>query len=389
MKDFAIVVIGYNRPKSIQRLLNSLLNADYNGDYIDLIISIDKSFDNRVSVVSDKFSWPYGEKRVINHETNLGLRKHVIKCGEYLSEYENIIVLEDDIYVSRTFYNFAKQATEFYKEDDDIAGISLYQHKWNVGCSRLFEARKNAYDVYLMQYASSWGQIWNKKKWNEFMEWYKEIDDNFNVSLIPGNVCKWPSSSWLKYHIRYCIEKNKFFVYPYNSLSTNFGDTGTHVNLGNSNYQVSLEENENKIYKFSNKSNLIKYDAFFENIEISNKMIDNFDIEIDLYGMKSSVSKRYLLSTKPLNYKIISSYGYNMRPHEMNVINEIEGDIIKLYDTYIKEENLMLNEKKINNIKTQYDIKDVNFKNIIRLTISKYYANFKFRFKKLKKWVTS
>ena len=35
-----IIVIGYNRPKALERLLNSLLNASYPGK-VDLIISID------------------------------------------------------------------------------------------------------------------------------------------------------------------------------------------------------------------------------------------------------------------------------------------------------------------------------------------------------------
>jgi len=35
-----IIVVGYNRPKAIERLLNSLLGASYPG-VVDLIISID------------------------------------------------------------------------------------------------------------------------------------------------------------------------------------------------------------------------------------------------------------------------------------------------------------------------------------------------------------
>ena len=37
-----IVVVAYNRPKSLSRLLKSLSNANYFSNNIDLIISIEK-----------------------------------------------------------------------------------------------------------------------------------------------------------------------------------------------------------------------------------------------------------------------------------------------------------------------------------------------------------
>ena len=42
MGTIAIVVVGYNRPDSIEQLLASLLRADYAGDQVDLVVSLDK-----------------------------------------------------------------------------------------------------------------------------------------------------------------------------------------------------------------------------------------------------------------------------------------------------------------------------------------------------------
>ena len=39
---FCIIVVGYNRPASMERLLDSLLKAEYFGDQVDLLISLDK-----------------------------------------------------------------------------------------------------------------------------------------------------------------------------------------------------------------------------------------------------------------------------------------------------------------------------------------------------------
>ena len=74
MENIAIVTVAYNRVKSLSRLLNSLLCADI--DNAPLIISIDKSNTNEVERYANDFIWPYGEKKVITHKENLGLRKH-------------------------------------------------------------------------------------------------------------------------------------------------------------------------------------------------------------------------------------------------------------------------------------------------------------------------
>ena len=43
MRNIGLVVITYNRLLSLERLLSSLLIADYNDDKVDLIVSIDFS----------------------------------------------------------------------------------------------------------------------------------------------------------------------------------------------------------------------------------------------------------------------------------------------------------------------------------------------------------
>ena len=124
--NVAIVVIGYNRLDSIQRLLSSLLQADYPKQEIPLIISIDKSPSDKVSEYAQSFEWPYGTKHIVRHSQNLGLRKHVLQCGDFLKQYEAVIILEDDLLVSPRFYYFACQAVNKYSKNECIAGISLY-----------------------------------------------------------------------------------------------------------------------------------------------------------------------------------------------------------------------------------------------------------------------
>lgn len=258
--NLAICVIGYNRISSIRRLLDSLNNAVYDKE-VTLIISIDKSDIDDVEKYADSFIWIYGKKRVVKHKKNLGLRKHILKCGRYLDEFDALIVLEDDIEVSPGFFIYAEQCVERFYDNPEIAGISLYNFSINYQNNLPFIPIHSESDIFLMKCAQSWGQVWMKKQWKEFYNWYINNDQEFPVlPHLPVNICKWPKSSWLKYHTRYCIENNKYFVYPYISLTTNYSDAGVHSNKASFLFQTPM------LYgcKFDyNLTPTIRYDGFF------------------------------------------------------------------------------------------------------------------------------
>ena len=137
--------------------------------------------------------------------------------------------MEDDLTVSPNFYTYATLTVEKYFNDSNIAGISLFNFGLNYQTGNLFLPIKDENDVYFMNCAQSWGEIWMKKQWLAFYEWYNSHRDFPTESdILPRKICQWKESSWLKYHTRYCIENNLFFVYPYTSYTTNNGDAGTH-----------------------------------------------------------------------------------------------------------------------------------------------------------------
>lgn len=375
MTNPAIIVIAYNRPDSLKRLLTSLERADYKEKTnIPLVISIDKAREpednNRPSTkeinvkalnektvdVAEKFSWSHGSKKIIFQDTNLGLKKHVLKCGNLVSEYENIIVLEDDLYVAESFYEYACEALFFTKDDEKIAGVSLYNHLFNVNVREPFQALDDGYDNYFLQFASSWGQAFTNNQWQGFAKWLETNDGkDLKATDMPEFVSSWSDKSWLKYCIRYVIETDKFFLYPRVSFTTNFSDEGTHETEANTNFQVPLSGKIKRKLFFSNTENSeAVYDAFFENIKIKNKLISVIeqlkpeiniafqnakaettenDIEIDLYGYKPVSKKRYLLSSKAYSFKIIKEYGRILRPVDANILKDTEGKDFFLYDT--------------------------------------------------------
>ena len=120
----AVVVVGYNRLKPIQRLFSSLLRADYGTKEVPLVISIDCSNDETLYEYVRNIVWPYGNKYLNIEEKRLGLKKHILQCGDLTCYFEAIILLEDDIFVGEYFYEYTLKVIDYYKNDDRIGDPS-------------------------------------------------------------------------------------------------------------------------------------------------------------------------------------------------------------------------------------------------------------------------
>lgn len=360
MNNPAIVVIAYNRPKALARLLDSLSNAEYPKERkVTLIISIDKSDNREVKKVADDYVWDYGEKRVNAREVNMGLKAHVLSCGDYAAEYGSIIVLEDDLYVATSFYEYSVRALDMSEGDERIAGVSLYNHLFNVHAREPFTAMDDGYDNWYLQFASSWGQAYTAKQWADFIKWYEPNKARTLVDVsVPDNVSGWSDKSWLKFFIKYVIETDKYFLYPRVSFTTNFSDVGEHAVKLDTDVQVPLAWNAaGREYRFAtvDESRSV-YDAFFENVLLkdevaSNTGVDRTQVIIDLYGLKNIEGMKakdnglkILVSSRPYPYKVLKSYARALRPVDANVTCRIQGCDLFVYDLNEKGVLPIINE---------------------------------------------
>ena len=260
-----IIAVGYNRPNSIHRLLERLNACGYPHDRVPLIVSLDNCGKSDVYDAASAFFWPHGPYQVILQPERLGCKKHVLHCGTYIDQYgwDAAIVLEDDVYPSEAFYHYSLQAVARYRDDDRIAGISLYAMPQNQTVRLPFVPVFSEYDAYFMQLAQSCGQVWMRRQWKAFEDWYAEHSEPFQKCPgVPKNVCRWPETSWLKYHIRYCAETDKYFVYPYQSLTTNFSDVGQHTGMASNTLQTHLQQRAKAAYLFPDLDAApVKYDV--------------------------------------------------------------------------------------------------------------------------------
>lgn len=321
-----IIAVAYNRPASLKRLLSSITAAYYPKDIkVPLIISIDYSGSDDCLKVAEETEWPHGPKEIIAHQNNLGLRQHILSCGDIALKNDGVIILEDDCFVSKDFYNYALQTFEFYKDEPKVAGISLYSYEYNENAGMPFQPLHDGYDVYFMQVPSSWGQIWTKQHWVNFRAFYDQSPKlNPEIHFLPENVFTWPESSWKKYFYLYIVLNDLYFVYPQVSHSTNFGDVGTHFTDTTQVFQVRLNNGKNVNYRMPYfKISTNKYDAYFELLSESLKRLNPElpdSLTVDTYGTKQSshIKTKFILGLQA-NQKAISGFGLNMKP----VINNI------------------------------------------------------------------
>lgn len=328
-----IVVVGYNRVKSIERLLTSLNNAFY-PEEVPLIISIDNSGTDEVEKYANDFVWKHGEKKVRTFEENQGLKKHVISCFDYSMEYDAAIVLEDDIVVSPFFYDYVCECLRFYDNDPRVMSIALYSPKWNGFANRSFEPVSTGYDVYASKKNESWGECVIGSRWKNFKEWYQTNNGELEPSdEVPSVIYSW-KNSWCKYFNHFIDTHDYWVITPYISLSTNFNDAGTHMVLNSNSFQQPLLYG-NKKWSLGNLDDLAQYDDFGDNIKLQKYLEDklNKKVCVDFYGLKNSREKYDLcISSAILPYEVVESYGLEMKPYELNIYNNVHGEGILLYD---------------------------------------------------------
>ena len=347
-----IVIVAYNRPESLRRLLISLANANFEKARVNLHISIDRGGEmfKEVLTVSESFSWLHGEKFVEPMRVNQGLKNHVILCASLTFKYGSIVLLEDDHIVSKGFYSYLMLSISRYKDDSKVAGISLYNYEYSEISRERFYPFIDGSDVYFIQWPSSRGLVLTKEQWQGFMEWY-ESPDRLSIEYVnlPSSVRGWPESSWKKYHLAYLIEMNKHLVYPRMSLCTPVGDTGTHSIAGTTPIiQSALLGSDSLAWRLKSLDDSFSvYDSYFQpSPRLLNKLcpeLYEYDYTVDLQGNKDldTVNSEYLLSIRKCSSPV-RTFGWNLFPIEMNIGLNMPGRRIYFGKTELFQKNLGL-----------------------------------------------
>ncbi len=339
----AIVVVAYNRPVSLHRLLGSLAKVQGAVD-VPLVISIDAGGEHWADVlaVAQQFHWPFGQKRIIERERPLGLINHVFACGDLTAEYGSIILLEDDLFVSPMVYRYAADALDFYADDPRVAGISLNALWFHGITHEPFTPILDDGDVFFMQIAWFQGQAYSQKQWQAFREWWETACPREDAGAVTTHTLTvtpsdpmhelfqtFPPTDWFPLKTKYLVQNGRFYVFPRESLTTNFGDSGTHVQQ-TSFFQLPLQTRRSHFRLQKLDEAVAVYDSFQEllpdRLNRLTQQLAEYEFTVDLHGTRSpaNMPTPFVLTTQELDNPL-HTFGMDLRPLPVNVIHNIPG----------------------------------------------------------------
>jgi hypothetical protein len=232
----------------------------------------------------------YKNIKLIFRTKKFGLRKNIIDGITYLLKfYRQVIILEDDLIVSKDFLNYMNQSLNFYRNNKSILSISAFNHK----DYESFISENYKYDNFFSKRASSWGWGTWRNRWemNKKKISYLEIKKNKKkiinflgqdvyFSLLNINLNNY--DLWAANWCFVGLKKNMYTAYPVKSKISNIGFDGT----GQGGYSNKFTNSLN--FKLKKNFNLCNYiDSSISKSQIqSDKFISRFNQNIFIQYVK-------------------------------------------------------------------------------------------------------
>lgn len=250
-----IIVLTMNRARSLGRLLNSLVAADYGDDVVDLDIWIDRPrggepIDEDVLSHARITTWKQGTKTIHKRLANAGLYQQWIYTWNITSQTtEFAVIFEDDLEASPAFYLWLRLARAAYGQDPDVAAFTLQRSTLRplqrkgiaTGSLNLSSAE---HPVFKYRLLGTWGFAPQRDRWLEFRKWFELSRARDDKPYVDGlittgwykrqEVNGFAPHMWSQWWIKFVDEKNYFTVTPRlpdgTTLTANWRETGLHYN---------------------------------------------------------------------------------------------------------------------------------------------------------------
>ena len=247
-----ILLIGFNRPHYIRKIINQLSIIKPQ----KLYVSIDGARVNKpndIKLIEDvksivkNINWAC-ETHYLFHENNVGAEVNVSNAISWvLKNEESVIVNEDDILAPYSFYRFMQDMLIKYKDDDRIAMVSGNNFTEN------YKMKQG--DYCFAKYGhihgwATWKRVWEKYDLNEDIK-----DEYLNIDYLKRNTAN-DEIAYRSLQIFQLIKVNKAYqtwdymfsyfrmkngllsIIPQKHLTCNIGIYGLHHNEFNCTYHM-------------------------------------------------------------------------------------------------------------------------------------------------------
>jgi hypothetical protein len=164
IKCAPIALFVYNRAEHLAKTIDSL-KSNFLADSSQLFVFSDGAKNDRdfaaVKNVRDYLKKIQGFKTVniIERNSNFGLSKSIISgVTQICQNFGRVIVLEDDMILSKYFLQFMNEALDFYEKDDRVLSIHGY----------IYPTKRKLPENFFLKYPGCWGWATWKRGWDLF-----------------------------------------------------------------------------------------------------------------------------------------------------------------------------------------------------------------------------
>jgi hypothetical protein len=241
-----IALFVYNRPDHTQKTIEALSRNEL-AKQSKLIVFSDGPRDKKDSLyvgqVRDYISTVKGFKSVslITNKINKGLADSIIAgVTKALSDYDRVIVLEDDMVTSPLFLRYMNNSLDLYENDEEVISIHGYT----------YPVKESLSDYFFLKGADCWGWATWGRGWKMFEADGKKLFDELKRRNLLEEFdfgCTYPYTKMLKkqiagknnsWAIRWYASafiNEKLTLYPGKSYVQNIGNdaSGTHSRVTN------------------------------------------------------------------------------------------------------------------------------------------------------------
>lgn len=235
-----VVMFGFNRP-DIQKMSMKCYSECIGAGERDIFVFLDgprndadKQCSDQIETMLESYrNTQFPRMKIIRRDKNYGCRENIVQgITEVISKYGRVIIIEDDILVSKTFLKFMDAALDFYDNDHRIWCIDGF-HDYTFKVPKDYK-----HDLYLVAYMSAawgwatWKDRWEKvdfdmHDWPEYNKSPENVEKLDSVSYVlrhwldaqyNGTLKTWDVQCW--YHM---VKNNYYAIEPRYQLSKNIG----------------------------------------------------------------------------------------------------------------------------------------------------------------------
>jgi hypothetical protein len=178
-----LLLIGYNRPELLNKRINELRNVLVEKLYISVDGGKESHNKETLDVLKKaKLTLNHcSDIKIIHHEKNLGLTRHVTSSiSEILKTDHSVVVVEDDIVISKNFYENMRFGIDYLDSNNLLGTVGGFSQ---FGAGRKLKFR-NKFRV--SKHFSCWGWGCSRKTWAKYHVDLSSV--NLGKELITSNV---------------------------------------------------------------------------------------------------------------------------------------------------------------------------------------------------------